>query len=266
MRISEKDFAIHAPRGIAAGSVDLAVHNRGPDAHELIVVRAPAGALPLRSDGTTVDEEGLDERHAIPGALEPGEPGGVRHLRVRLRPGRYVLICNMAGHYHGGMQPRPDRSADHARARNRLPSLRGPRPAHDRRDPHHLRALLRRQRRRCRSRATARSKHQATVLEVAARQRTLAERYVKEVLLAQRGAQTDPANTARPARPGARRRCSTAAPRRRSRATTTRPQLPAASDPQVRAQLQQEIRLVARPDRDRQRDPRTTGPSTPRSP
>jgi uncharacterized cupredoxin-like copper-binding protein len=102
--ISEKDFAISAPRNVAAGAVDLAVHNRGPDAHELIVVRGPAGRLPLRTDGTTVDEEGLDERHAIPGALEPGAPGGVRHLQVRLRPGRYVLICNMAGHYHGGMR------------------------------------------------------------------------------------------------------------------------------------------------------------------
>ena len=101
--ISEKDFAINAPRSVAAGVVDLAVHNRGPDAHELIVVRSATGRLPFRSDGATVDEEGLDERRAIPGALEPGEPGGVRRLRVRLRPGRYELICNMAGHYDGGM-------------------------------------------------------------------------------------------------------------------------------------------------------------------
>jgi diguanylate cyclase (GGDEF)-like protein/PAS domain S-box-containing protein len=46
-------------------------------------------------------------------------------------------------------------------------------------------------------RATARSKHQATVVRVASRQRTLAERYVKEVLLVHRGQQADPALTAR---------------------------------------------------------------------
>ena len=40
--------------------------------------------------------------------------------------------------------------------------------------------------------ATSGSQHRASVLEVAARQRTLAERYVKEVLLARAGAQTDP--------------------------------------------------------------------------
>ena len=40
--------------------------------------------------------------------------------------------------------------------------------------------------------ATRRSQHRAAVVEVAARQRTLAERYVKEVLLVRAGAQADP--------------------------------------------------------------------------
>ena len=44
--------------------------------------------------------------------------------------------------------------------------------------------------------ATGRSQHRAAVVEVAARQRTLAERYVKEVLLARSGAQADPTYTA----------------------------------------------------------------------
>ena len=41
--------------------------------------------------------------------------------------------------------------------------------------------------------ATSRSQYKASVLEVAARQRTLAERYVREVLLVRAGAQADPA-------------------------------------------------------------------------
>jgi diguanylate cyclase (GGDEF)-like protein/PAS domain S-box-containing protein len=41
--------------------------------------------------------------------------------------------------------------------------------------------------------ATSRSQYKASVLEVAARQRTLAERYVREALLARSGAQADPA-------------------------------------------------------------------------
>src|SRR5437763_3613309 len=45
--------------------------------------------------------------------------------------------------------------------------------------------------------ATSGSQHRASVLEVAARQRTLAERYVQEILLARAGVQADPAQTGR---------------------------------------------------------------------
>ncbi|HEY1359684.1 MAG TPA: hypothetical protein VGF21_15375 [Thermoleophilaceae bacterium] len=102
--IDERDFHIEAPRQLAAGAVDLAVENYGPDAHELIVVRANSRRLPVRSDGTTIDEESMEKQEA--GALEPGEPGHTRHLEVRLEPGVYELFCNMAGHYSGGMHRR----------------------------------------------------------------------------------------------------------------------------------------------------------------
>jgi uncharacterized cupredoxin-like copper-binding protein len=64
-------------------------------------MRVRAGALPLRSDGLTVDEDAL-ERDTV-GGLEAGKPGKLRTLRLHLVPGRYVLICNMTGHYLGGM-------------------------------------------------------------------------------------------------------------------------------------------------------------------
>jgi hypothetical protein len=102
VRVSERDFRIVAPSRTSAGNVVLRVQNRGPDDHELIVVRTPDGGLPLRSDGLTVNEEALQRREV--GALEPGGPGSVRELRVHLRPGRYVLLCNMEGHYLGGMR------------------------------------------------------------------------------------------------------------------------------------------------------------------
>ena len=40
------------------------------------------------------------------GTLEPGSPGSIRGLKVDLRPGRYELLCNMSGHYLGGMLKR----------------------------------------------------------------------------------------------------------------------------------------------------------------
>ena len=57
--------------------------------------------LPLRADGLTVNEEAIQTREA--GTLEPGHAGAVRDLQLHLAPGRYVLFCNMEGHYMGGM-------------------------------------------------------------------------------------------------------------------------------------------------------------------
>jgi uncharacterized cupredoxin-like copper-binding protein len=100
VRVVERDFAISAPKVLPAGEVEFAVENRGPDDHELIVARAGEEHHPFRADGLTIDEDAIEPE--IVGALEPEEPG--RHkLRVRLEPGRYVLMCNMAGHYLGGM-------------------------------------------------------------------------------------------------------------------------------------------------------------------
>jgi hypothetical protein len=101
VRITERDFHIGAPRRIAAGRVRLEVKNDGPDLHELIVVRDPAARLPLRTDGLTVNEDALAPEEV--GSLEPGVPGSVRGLVLRLRPGRYEIFCNMAGHYMSGM-------------------------------------------------------------------------------------------------------------------------------------------------------------------
>ena len=101
VRITERDFRISAPKYVRAGDVLLSVRNRGPDAHELIVVRERSSRLPLRRDGSTVSEEKLEP--VIVGVLEAGQPGSVRKLRLHLPPGRYQLFCNMSGHYLGGM-------------------------------------------------------------------------------------------------------------------------------------------------------------------
>jgi uncharacterized cupredoxin-like copper-binding protein len=102
VRVTERDFRIKvSPARVRAGNVRLLIRNEGPDTHELLVVRAPRGRLALRSDALTVNEEALDG--ATAGEEEAQEPGSVHELVVRLKPGRYELFCNMAGHYLGGM-------------------------------------------------------------------------------------------------------------------------------------------------------------------
>ena len=98
------DFQVHRTTAAApAGMVRFQLVNNGPSTHELIVVRTERASakLPLQRDGLTVDEEG-------PGVDHVDEAEGLdladrRTLTLDLAPGRYVLFCNMEGHYLGGM-------------------------------------------------------------------------------------------------------------------------------------------------------------------
>lgn len=102
VHVTESDFKIAAPKRLNAGDVVLRVRNRGPDGHELLMIRLGPKGLPFRGDGLTVDEDAV-ERNEV-GVLEPADAGAVRNLEVHLAPGRYVLLCNMSGHYLGGMR------------------------------------------------------------------------------------------------------------------------------------------------------------------
>jgi uncharacterized cupredoxin-like copper-binding protein len=111
-RVTLRDFHIKAPKRIPAGDVTFSIWNKGPNDHELLVVREDESQgrgdeegeedeTPLRRDGLTVDEDKLGS--SLVDALEPEEPG-VHTLRVNLKPGRYEMLCNMAGHYFAGME------------------------------------------------------------------------------------------------------------------------------------------------------------------
>ena len=103
VRVKERDFRIIvSPARVRAGTVRLLLRNQGPDTHELLIVRSSRSTLPLRSDGLTVNEAALD--HETVGVVEGKEPGTVEEVLLHLKPGRYELFCNMAGHYLGGMR------------------------------------------------------------------------------------------------------------------------------------------------------------------
>jgi diguanylate cyclase (GGDEF)-like protein/PAS domain S-box-containing protein len=91
--------------------------------------------------------------------------------------------------------------------------------------------------------ATSRSRNKASVLQVAARQRTLAERYVQQLLLEREGAKADPATTAALLEESAHALLDGGvAPAVDGDDDETT--LSAASGSQIRAQLRQERRLV----------------------
>ncbi len=94
---------------VPAGTVSFVAANLGTEDHELVVLPlAPgqdAGARAVQADGT-VDETGsLGEASRSDGAgagdgIEPGTSGWVT---LNLAPGRYEVVCNVAGHYAAGM-------------------------------------------------------------------------------------------------------------------------------------------------------------------
>ena len=253
--ISERDFHISATTAhVSAGDFVLRIHNNGPDQHELIIApvhrgRLPGGSydrtygfgdLPLRSDGLTVDEEaihnselGLDRasaarRHGVPEAAS-----GARALRPVLQ--------------HGG--PLHVRDAHDSHGHPMIARGRHYRPfSHSGRwtviaifltfgAVSALTVTLS-------IAATSRSKNQAVVVEVVSRQRTLAERYVEEVLLVRAGEKADPGRTGSILLQSTRALLNGGvAPQVDGDDDATR--VPAASGAVVRHQLLQEARLVS---------------------
>ncbi|MHA7666594.1 sulfocyanin-like copper-binding protein [Mycolicibacterium sp. HS_4_1] len=103
------------PNLIPAGQISLRVDNTGTVAHEMVVLPLPAGQLPGQrvsgADGR-VDEAGsLGEASRTCGADQGEEnspeygiaPQSTGWTTLTLSPGRYELICNIAGHYAAGM-------------------------------------------------------------------------------------------------------------------------------------------------------------------
>jgi uncharacterized cupredoxin-like copper-binding protein len=103
-RIAAKvsDFAIRLDSENAPpGEVSFDIRNDGRVEHEFVILRSnhAAGALPV--DGDEVAEDAAGQRADEAKGIAPGK---TVTLKAKLDPGRYVLICNLAGHYARGMR------------------------------------------------------------------------------------------------------------------------------------------------------------------
>lgn len=85
-----------------AGKITFDVTNNSKGTiHEMIVMQLdPAGdALPYITADNKVDEDKAGDKGEV-SELDPGKSGS---LTVDLVPGKYLLICNVPGHYASGM-------------------------------------------------------------------------------------------------------------------------------------------------------------------
>lgn len=83
-----------------AGKIDVSAVNNGAILHELVLAKTDANPadLPTAPDGS-VDEEKVDS----PGEIPDVAAGETKSTTFNLKPGKYVMFCNIPGHYAAGM-------------------------------------------------------------------------------------------------------------------------------------------------------------------
>jgi uncharacterized cupredoxin-like copper-binding protein len=86
------------------GSTVIEAPNEGSVDHELVVFKTdkdPA-KLPTDADGS-VAEDKLEQEAEELGEIPDVEPGETKSESFKLTPGKYVIFCNLPGHYAQGM-------------------------------------------------------------------------------------------------------------------------------------------------------------------
>ncbi len=90
------------PDSVKAGRVTIRAENQSHGlVHEVIVVRPPANGVDLPYNDKT--SEVIEKRIADLGEVSDLSPGKSGSLRLSLKPGTYLLICNQPNHYKAGM-------------------------------------------------------------------------------------------------------------------------------------------------------------------
>jgi uncharacterized cupredoxin-like copper-binding protein len=85
---------------ISAGEFSFQLSNADGIPHDFLVVRTDADASALPTAGGKVDLATAGDVVGEISALDPGESGA---SEIFLDEGKYVLFCNVPGHYSGGM-------------------------------------------------------------------------------------------------------------------------------------------------------------------
>lgn len=90
------------PNKVRRGAVTFKVTNLASQMiHEVIVARVPEGIekLPYGETSQRADQDGLQTY----GSVNEIDPHKSASLTLELKPGKYMLYCNLPGHYMAGM-------------------------------------------------------------------------------------------------------------------------------------------------------------------
>jgi uncharacterized cupredoxin-like copper-binding protein len=102
IKVKLVDDAIQVEQGSAkAGKVSFEVKNDSlTESHEMVVIAKPASDIPYDAKKKRVVEGKIKSFGEVSGI----KPGATKTFALNLKPGDYMLICNMPGHYADGMK------------------------------------------------------------------------------------------------------------------------------------------------------------------
>jgi len=96
LKYTLKEMTVAGKTSATSGRITFVVKNGGTVEHELVVMR---GGAPL-----TVKSFKAVEAGRWVGEVEEIEPGKTGKVTLKLDPGKYLLLCNIPGHYQLGMR------------------------------------------------------------------------------------------------------------------------------------------------------------------
>jgi uncharacterized cupredoxin-like copper-binding protein len=96
-KVTEKEWGVTPlPAKVKAGKVTFSVKNTGHLSHEFLVIKTTKAANKLPTKGAVAVVTGQV------GKIAQFKPGVTKTLTLTLKPGHYVLICNLPAHYKAG--------------------------------------------------------------------------------------------------------------------------------------------------------------------
>ena len=87
-----------------AGLVEFVVKNVGKEAHEFVVLKNDLSNKKLPLKGNSLDEDAKGFKNIGEIGENKLKSGATETLKVNLTPGRYLLVCNLPGHFKAGMK------------------------------------------------------------------------------------------------------------------------------------------------------------------
>jgi uncharacterized cupredoxin-like copper-binding protein len=98
VKVTLKEFkVVPVPVSTPRGTVAFSVRNTGKLTHELVVLKTNLAPAKLPVKGSKAVEVGRVGKISV----RAGKSAG---LTLTLKAGKYVLICNVAGHYQAGQR------------------------------------------------------------------------------------------------------------------------------------------------------------------